>query len=426
VSFADELIVVDKSSTDGSATVAARFAGRVEVVPWSPTVEETRAYALSLCQHEWVLFLDDDEILSPGCEPFLRQAMASANVDILAIPQRHYILGVHDERAYYWPEAHHRMFRRGAIEFTPTVHGGVVLQSDRIAAVPSDSGVCTHHLSYTDVASWIERTNRYTDRPNRVRAAGDEGDPIGFAHNRIDYWVQRTTGQSPNGYPRAVALLRAIYDMVDRLKAWEEARGLDGRRLFRIEQDRLAAAMKQREDPDGGLHLADRPDASCPIDVAGAGDLVTVPGADPGTGLAADRNRHDALRPDALRPDALRHMEAQAALVHLRATEAELRERSEFARKTVVSLTEARAELACAHIALATTNATLAGTAASLADTRAALVAKNDELIVMTSRLLETARELEWLSGSARLFFRRYMPLLWRHLRRRAAVFRDL
>ena len=61
VSFADELIVIDKSSTDGSAAVAARHADRVEVVPWSPTVEETRVFALSLCRHEWILFLDDDE-----------------------------------------------------------------------------------------------------------------------------------------------------------------------------------------------------------------------------------------------------------------------------------------------------------------------------------------------------------------------------
>src|ERR1700704_4352387 len=82
VSFADELIVVDKSSSDGSATVASRYADRVEVVPWSPTVEETRAYALSLCRHDWVLFLDDDEILSSETGPYLRRAMIGTEAEM--------------------------------------------------------------------------------------------------------------------------------------------------------------------------------------------------------------------------------------------------------------------------------------------------------------------------------------------------------
>lgn len=241
-SFADELIVVDKSSADDSAAVAARYADRVEIVPWSPTVEETRSFALSLCRHEWVLFLDDDEVLSRETGPYFRQAIASTGTDIYAIPLRHYILGTHDERACYWPEAHYRLFRRGAINFIPTVHGGIVLSSDRIATIPVNSGVCIHHLSHADVASFIERTNRYTGRPDRARITAEDGDLIRFAHSRIDYWTERTAAGSPDGYPSAVALLKAVYDIVDRLKTWEEARGLDGAALLRSVQKKLAGS----------------------------------------------------------------------------------------------------------------------------------------------------------------------------------------
>jgi glycosyltransferase involved in cell wall biosynthesis len=249
VSFADELIVIDKSSTDGSAAVAARYADRVEVVPWSPTVEETRAFALSLCRHEWILFLDDDEILSPETGPFLRHTLTETDADIVDIPLRHYILGVHDERACYWPEAHHRLFRKGTIEFIATVHGGIVLNSDRIANIPLASGVCIHHLSHPDVASFIERTNRYTGRPDRVSINGGDRDLITYAHDRIDYWAMRSGDRSPEGYPAAVALLKAIYDVVDRLKIWEAERDLDGAALFRIIQARLTASYKPPGDP---------------------------------------------------------------------------------------------------------------------------------------------------------------------------------
>ncbi len=74
LAFADELIVIDKSSTDGTAEIATRYAHRVITVPWTPTVEDTRAFALSQCTHDWILALDDDECLSvrPGTNRVFR------------------------------------------------------------------------------------------------------------------------------------------------------------------------------------------------------------------------------------------------------------------------------------------------------------------------------------------------------------------
>ena len=94
--------------------------------------------------------------------------------------------------------------------------------------------------------SWIERTNRYTSRPDRVQAEGGAGNLVRFAHDQIDYWMRRTDESSGDDYPAAVALLRAIYDMVDRLKAWETERGIDGAAMFRIAQQSLAPAIEGR------------------------------------------------------------------------------------------------------------------------------------------------------------------------------------
>jgi hypothetical protein len=40
--FVDELIVVDKSSTDGALEMAQRYADKVVVIPWTPTADDTR------------------------------------------------------------------------------------------------------------------------------------------------------------------------------------------------------------------------------------------------------------------------------------------------------------------------------------------------------------------------------------------------
>ena len=140
--FADEIVVVDKTSTDDSLAVARRLADRVLTVPWSPTVEETRSFALEQCTHDWILCLDDDECLSAEAVLWIDAELRAPRADIYALPLRHYILGRHDERAYYWPETHPRLFRRGAVSFRGKVHAGTVLHSDRRFEVPAANGVC--------------------------------------------------------------------------------------------------------------------------------------------------------------------------------------------------------------------------------------------------------------------------------------------
>lgn len=240
--FADELIVVDKSSGDETPAIAASLADRVITVPWSPTVEETRAFAAAQCTHDWVLFLDDDECLSPEAAAFIRQELAEPQADAYAFPLRHYILGIHDEQAYYWPEHHVRLFRRGALRFGGTVHAGTELLTDRVQRILPETGVCIHHLSHRDVAQWVEKANRYTSRADRMRVMDAGQDVAAFAQARIAHWLSRTRDQAPGGYPATVAVLRTLYDLIDRLKVWEEEQGLDGSAHFRAVCDQLDAA----------------------------------------------------------------------------------------------------------------------------------------------------------------------------------------
>ena len=227
--FADELIVVDKSSTDASRLIAEGVADHVVMVPWSATVETSRGLALSLCKHDWILFADDDECLSAGSGRQIRDEVAAPQAEIYEFALRHYILGRHDERAYYWPEHHVRLFRRGAVTFVPTVHGGIDCHSTRRFSFPHTTGISIHHLSNPDVNGWIEKTNRYTSSMDRVGVCPDDREGLSvFAHKRIDHWLARTGNPYSDGYLEAAALLRAVYDMIDALKVWEAANDATG------------------------------------------------------------------------------------------------------------------------------------------------------------------------------------------------------
>ncbi|MBV9249468.1 MAG: glycosyltransferase [Acetobacteraceae bacterium] len=255
--FADELIVVDKSSTDETPAIAASNADRVISVPWTPAVEDTRAFAVEQCTHDWILLLDDDECLSPEAVRFIIDELVAPRAEAYEFPLRHYILGVHDERAYYWPEHHIRLFRRGAAEFGATVHAGISVKADALFRVSAEGGICIHHLSHQNVAHWISKANRYTSRLDRVCVEHFGRNLARFAHARIDYWMARTQDSDPGGYPAAAALLRATYDLIDRLKTWEEEEVQDGAALFRA----VCASLDAAHDPATPKSRTDNPRA---------------------------------------------------------------------------------------------------------------------------------------------------------------------
>ena len=121
--FVDELIVVDKSSTDDTPSIARRYADRVITVPWSPTVEETRSFALDQCRHDWIAFLDDDEMLSPDAIAYLHAPRAADGPEAFLLPRRHWILGTFDADAYHCPNTRSVSFARARLPSAPSCTG---------------------------------------------------------------------------------------------------------------------------------------------------------------------------------------------------------------------------------------------------------------------------------------------------------------
>jgi glycosyltransferase involved in cell wall biosynthesis len=64
VPFADEKLVIDSGSTDGTQQIAAAHGARVVHQDWLGFGPQ-RNFATTLTQHDWILALDADEALSP-------------------------------------------------------------------------------------------------------------------------------------------------------------------------------------------------------------------------------------------------------------------------------------------------------------------------------------------------------------------------
>lgn len=65
VAFADQIVVVDSGSTDGTIDVARRMGAEVRVTDDWPGFGVQKNRALSACRHPWILSIDADEEVSP-------------------------------------------------------------------------------------------------------------------------------------------------------------------------------------------------------------------------------------------------------------------------------------------------------------------------------------------------------------------------
>lgn len=220
LSFADEIILVDKSSTDGTVEAAMTLCDRIVVISWSPVVEETRQFALDMCQHDWVVFLDDDEILNIEAIEQLERITAAGEPLICGLPRKEYIIGRHIPTAYYWPNWQIRLFHRKVMSFSGTVHAGFVTEG-KLINIPLETGARIEHFSHSDVSSWIEKTNRYTSQVDRNKSSKGSEKLIDFSHEAINRYAPKSDGCGGRGYESAIGVLRAVYEIIDALKEWE-------------------------------------------------------------------------------------------------------------------------------------------------------------------------------------------------------------
>jgi len=221
VRFADRLIVFDKGSTDGTAEIGRAYADEFNDIPWSPTIDATKAEFVPKVDSEWLLVLDDDECLNLEAIAYVQVAMRRAEFDVHSLPLRHYVLGRHEEAAYYWPEFHPVLFRRGAMEYSASVHGPKMCVSDSHTRVDPETGVSVLHLTHPDARTWIAKTNRYTDELDRASSISvTDLTPAGILRTMGDWLSKVPPGGNP--YLTAIAALRGIYDVVDVIKLWEQ------------------------------------------------------------------------------------------------------------------------------------------------------------------------------------------------------------
>ena len=157
VAFADEVVVVDSGSSDGTAELAARYGARVVAKEWLGFGRQ-KQFAVEQAAHDWVLCLDADERVSPELAASLVRALQAPAAPVYRMARRNRFLGRWLRHGEGYPDWSARLFdRRQARWSDDGVHEKVLY-----AASPGTLTGDLLHESGEDLGRYLEKQNRYT------------------------------------------------------------------------------------------------------------------------------------------------------------------------------------------------------------------------------------------------------------------------
>jgi (heptosyl)LPS beta-1,4-glucosyltransferase len=189
-----QLLVIDASSTDGTAEIARSVGAEVHVCDWSGFTRQ-RNIALERAAHPWSLFLDADERLSDELvEGIFRvfanspQARAQRNrIDGFEMRFRTHFLGGPLRFSVPGRERHVRLFRSTLRYHQRLVHEAVNIDRSRIDRLP---GYVWHNTA-RDYTHYQRKLIRYAELRAAERvAAGHRSSMVRAASSSSLYWLK--------------------------------------------------------------------------------------------------------------------------------------------------------------------------------------------------------------------------------------------
>jgi glycosyltransferase involved in cell wall biosynthesis len=161
VLWADEIVVVDSHSTDGTAAIAEALGARVVQVPFKG-FGDLRNHAIAACQFDWIFSLDADERCTRTVRDEILELLAGEPPhDIYRVPRKSYMMGRWIRGSGWYPNFRQpQLFRKGSMRYTlePVHEGYEALSGKPIGTLRN----AIWQFPFRNFEEVLEKANRYS------------------------------------------------------------------------------------------------------------------------------------------------------------------------------------------------------------------------------------------------------------------------
>lgn len=175
--FADEIVVIDSGSTDGTPDIARSLGARVVDFAWDGRLPKKKNWALANIpwKHEWVFILDADERITPELASELRATVRAPACDGYYINRRFWFLDGWLMHCGYYPSWNLRFFRHRLGRYEQFEEVGETQSGDNEVhehvILQGRAGRLQHemeHYAFPTISIWVEKHNRYSNWEARL------------------------------------------------------------------------------------------------------------------------------------------------------------------------------------------------------------------------------------------------------------------
>jgi (heptosyl)LPS beta-1,4-glucosyltransferase len=158
--FADQVIVMDSFSTDGTIDLSHKAGAQVIQREFKDYASQRNAALEEVRdQADWVLFVDADERVTPELAAEVQTVIEKDECAGYRIPRHNYIFGKLTRGAGWYPDYQTRLLKVGSSYYDPTreVHEVVILDGP-------EGTLQNHfiHYNYRDAAHFARKQRKYT------------------------------------------------------------------------------------------------------------------------------------------------------------------------------------------------------------------------------------------------------------------------